>query len=297
MKNSIELQNFLSQYQTSPNTITTYKGIINRMLSSINKPISKISKEDVIKYFTSLVNKYGNISNTSMIHQTILCLFFRFVKRMDLHDSIYHSHRNPNSNPLFHIKIPERSMLDTKKLITDEEYRKLLSVINYNRDVFIIKLFHCTGMRVHEETNIKVEDYREYYDDKEKEMIYGFNILGKGRGRGKRGRFVPITRECSDLFKKYVKEKGLKTDDYLFGISVSGVQKMLKTSCEKAGIRHVTCHSFRHTFVTNMVNAGMTSLELSKITGHTVKILEDVYYHATPEIIGRGYKKYFKEES
>ena len=91
MKNSIELQNFLSQYQTSPNTITTYKGIINRMLSSINKPLGKITKDDVEKYFTSLVNKYGNISNTSMIHQTILCLFFRFVKRMDLHDSIYHS--------------------------------------------------------------------------------------------------------------------------------------------------------------------------------------------------------------
>ena len=288
-----ELNNFLQQYTSSLKTLNTYKGCINRMLKSIGKNIKNITQDDIINYFSWLIKQHSN-TNTVLSYQTILCNFFRQIGRTDLYNCIYHSRKQPNPNMLFRIKPShEQTIFDTKKLITDEEYNKLLSVINCKRDMIIIKFFRCTGVRVAEEVNIKVEDYHEYYDKEEKKMRYGFEIMGKGRYK----RFVFIPEKFSVFFKEYVKENNLKPDDYLVGLSVSGVQKMLKKLCEKAGIRHLICHSFRHTFVTYMVNAGMDSLSLSKITGHSREILEKLYYQATPQIIGRGYKKYFKEES
>ena len=66
------------------------------------------------------------------------------------------------------------------------------------------------------------------------------------------------------------------------------VQKVVQRLCEKYNeeniipLPHITPHVFRHTFCTNMANAGMDVKNLQYIMGHAdVSMTLNVYTHAT----------------
>ena len=279
-----ELDNFLQQYKGSPNTISTYQGIIRRMLNSIGKPISKITGEDIKKYFTSLVNKYGNISNTSMSHQTTLCCFFRYIKRMDLHDSIYHNRRNPNPNPMFHIKMPNIRPLDRTKLVSEEEYRKLLEIIKQMRDRIIVCLLYNSAVRIAELYNIRIKDI---------DFTEGsIHIWGKGKHGSVRERPTSTMREDFNMIQKYVLDNGLKSEDRLLDITVSAMQKRLHFLCDVAGIRPLHPHMFRHAAITKMFENGMPIEKISAMVGTSVEVLRKRYIHTSSKFVSDAYKEY-----
>ena len=273
IKNNKELTGFLQQYTGSKNTQSTYSGIIQRMLSSIGKPLSKIMVEDIKKYFTSLVNNPVISNTTKLQHQIILCSFFQHCKRIDLHSCIYHSKKQPNPIGLFHIRAKNPVPLDEEKQIVKEhEYQALLNEAKILRDEIILRILWDTGCRVGELAQVTIKDI-----NMEKGKFY---FHGKGMsGRGERPRYQNTKMQNISLIQKYIKDIGLGPDDKLIGITVSGIQKRLKFLCSRANIRPLHPHQFKHNYCSRKLLAGMTSDEVGVRVGTSAEVIRKTYFH------------------
>jgi len=141
--------------------------------------------------------------------------------------------------------------LDTKQekpdwvYLTEEQVKKLAENAKYEYKVLIWFLFD-TGIRAPTELlNIKVSDI--YNDFKELQIR---EEISKTFGRR-----IKLML-CSEIIKEYVKEKNLKSDDFLFDICYVVVNRYLKRlgmrvfgdSVSPAGQRYcdLTMYDFRH---------------------------------------------------
>lgn len=62
-------------------------------------------------------------------------------------------------------------------------------------------------------------------------------------------------------------------------LSAFQIWKIFKSRAKQAQIRHVFPHLARHTTVTWLRESGMSSAEVSKLTGQTERTIEDIYTH------------------
>lgn len=61
-------------------------------------------------------------------------------------------------------------------------------------------------------------------------------------------------------------------------------KKLLPQACQKAGVKNIGPHGFRHTFASHYLMNGGSIWDLSKILGHsTIKLTNDYYGHFTRE--------------
>lgn len=83
----------------------------------------------------------------------------------------------------------------------------------------------------------------------------------------------------------YIKHNGSCPDEYyIFGgpkpLSTSTIDRYKAKACEKANIRPITQHQFRHSYATRMIHKGIPIDEVSKSIGHSkVSMTVDVYLH------------------
>ncbi|MGM0644105.1 MAG: tyrosine-type recombinase/integrase, partial [Thermodesulfobacteriota bacterium] len=60
----------------------------------------------------------------------------------------------------------------------------------------------------------------------------------------------------------------------------SGLQKAVKTAVKKAGLtKRVTCHTFRHSFATHMLENGMNIRVVQDLMGHADVKTTEIYTH------------------
>lgn len=101
--------------------------------------------------------------------------------------------------------------------LTEEEVKKLCDNAKHDYKVFIMFLFD-TGIRAPTELmNVKISDL--YNECKELHI--------REEASKTFGRKIKLML-CSELLKPYIKNKGLKQDDYLFDINPSNVNRYLK---------------------------------------------------------------------
>ena len=157
------------------------------------------------------------------------------------------------SNPKKDKKMPNFLQYDElEKIIDSIELNTELDI----RNRLIVELLYATGLRVSELTSLKMKNI----SFKEKEI----RVIGKG---GKE-RIVYYGDYAADILKKYLKkarpvlEKDKKSDYLLLNnnggnLSVRGVQSILNNIIEKLALKHhVSPHTLRHTFATDLLNNG-----------------------------------------
>jgi integron integrase len=60
----------------------------------------------------------------------------------------------------------------------------------------------------------------------------------------------------------------------------SGLQKAVKTAVDRAGIqKRITCHSFRHTFATHLLEHGVNIRVVQELMGHADVKTTEIYTH------------------
>ncbi|UPY35936.1 tyrosine-type recombinase/integrase [Sediminicoccus sp. KRV36] len=82
--------------------------------------------------------------------------------------------------------------------------------------------------------------------------------------------------------------KGLATSDYVIefrGERISDVKTALSAACRRAGIKHISAHTLKHTSITWMVQAGMSYEKIAKATHTSKEIIERVYGHHNPAFL------------
>jgi len=164
----------------------------------------------------------------------------------------------------------ERKPRKLPRALTLEEWERLVSVVDNERDKFILYLLLYTGLRVGELTQITYSDIdwqarklhvRPEVGKKEKERYTEihpvlYQMLEKYKGR--RGRIIPLTGErVEQIVKNYAKKAGLPSE-------------------ARTGI---TPHKLRHTFATWMLEAGANIRTVQEALGHEDISTTMIYTH------------------
>ena len=161
------------------------------------------------------------------------------------------------------IRIKEPETLP--KAIPQEDIQLLLDAIASVRDRALILLLLRTGMRIGELLETQINDI--VMSDR-KILIY----LGS---KNYQGRAVYFSEDAEHALKHWLRMRD-STKRYLFygptleRLSYSTAWGVMRKTMERAGLVHkkYSLHSLRHTFATDMINAGMRVEVLQQLLGH-----------------------------
>ena len=160
------------------------------------------------------------------------------------------------------LKLPELLPL----AMEPEHLRCLLSVITHIRDRALILLLVRTGMRIGELLETRMSDINL---NEQKIMIYQARKTGVGR-------VVYFSDDAREALKRWLgkRDRGVEYLFYGYGrkrLTYGGAREIFKKCLKKAGLTEqgYTLHRLRHSFASELLNAGMRLECLQPLLGHT----------------------------
>lgn len=187
------------------------------------------------------------------------------------------------SNPAANLTMPRLEKKLPRSILTVEEVNEVLNATNVNeplgiRDRAILETLYATGIRRRELIQLKIEDV----DVKEGKL--NINL-----GKGNKDRVLPLGERAVLWISKYLREVRdsllKEVDDRALFLSKEGkefhpntlsflVLKYVKTSkIGKAG----SCHMFRHTMATQMLEGGADIRFIQQMLGHSSLKSTEIY--------------------
>ena len=151
------------------------------------------------------------------------------------------------------------------RAIPTEDLEQLLAAVASTRDRALILLLLHTGMRIGELLQVTMTDI----------ILPERKILLFIGAKNFHGRVVYYSREAEHELNKWLAERNPKSEYLFYGnkgrdLSYVGAWMIMKKALQKAGLeqRGYSLHSLRHTFATNMLNAGLRLEVLQQLLGH-----------------------------
>lgn len=287
-----KVKDFLEYLQvergSSPLTIRNYKHYLSRFMLwmesvGIREDLADINQDMVRSFRVYLSNLPGEnkatlARRTQGYHVIALRSFLKWLIRNDF------AVMAPDKIDL--PKIEERQV----KFLSGEQVDRMLNApsldsIQGKRDKAILEVLFSTGLRVSELTSLN----RDKVNLETKE----FGIIGKG---GK-ARVVFLSNRATDWLVKYLNErndhfkplfihhKGKMdpvTPDEKMRLTPRSVQRMIKKYSHKMKMpMEVTPHVMRHSFATDLLNAGADIRSVQEMLGHKNISTTQIYTHVT----------------
>ncbi len=277
--NLIELWiNHLSKTK-SEYTKNTYLNHIKHFSSLLEKPLE--SKEDLEslkpKDIYLFADKCNNKPQSILANLSALKHYLKFGLRRGLID--------PSAYNELVIAIEDvREELNSKKeknfpkALSEEEITIIFSNIKNVKYIRVYKLFLHSGIRLSEYEKLKFENF-----------FIENNILwiklDKDMTKRKKARITPVlgkTKEESIEIGKELYELAKTFDENLF--VKRGVLQVYTERLSKRTNIDFSIHSFRHTYITNLVNYGFPAEIVKEFAGHeNIRTTFDTYYKFSPK--------------
>jgi len=149
------------------------------------------------------------------------------------------------------------------------------------RDEALFKMLYSSGCRVSEIAGLRMRDMR---------GDYGSAIV---HGKGNKDRVVFFSHDAVAAFRLYLEErktrlKSEKPSPYVFvsqrgsGLTVRGIYGIVSRYSSVEGTnRHVSPHTFRHSFATTMLNEGADIRIVQEMLGHSSISTTQRYTHVS----------------
>jgi len=272
---SLYVEQFLSYLRHRKNrslsTITTYRSILGFFLDSIkDPPINELSVRHVDEYASQLL-LYNFKPKTYRNRLVPVRSFIKYLYQKDFSDL------KPESIDIPADDVPEANFLNT------EEQDQLIRACNNLQEKALILFIMRSGLRVSEVVNVLVDD------------VYKRSVVVRC-GKGKKPRVTFINEEAERAIKKY--HATLQPQTYLFPNSSGGrisrqyVTRLVTIIAKRAGIKkHVSCHTLRHTFATEMLRRGARAEDVQPMLGHKNIRTTLIYMHFTDEYLHQRYEE------
>lgn len=155
------------------------------------------------------------------------------------------------------------------------------------RDKAILELLYSTGIRVFELVNASIPD-----------LDNDLNTL-KVLGKGSKSRYVFIGTTARSILHEYLelRQKNLCNNKYIFinqrgnQLTTRGVRYILNERRKTMGMeKKVTPHKFRHTFATDLLNAGADIRAVQEMLGHVSLSSTQIYLSVSKERLKEIYR-------
>lgn len=242
----------------SPRTKDAYVGCVTNFMKKCKKEPKKFTKKDVKEYLYYLVEKGMTRSTLNLNLQALKFALNNILGKR------------------FILNLPgAKKASKLPVVLSKKEVISIFDVIKNKKHKLMVRLMYSAGLRVSELVNLKVENL-------DLDNMSGWVRRGKGN------------KDRMFIIAKSIKEDlvGLMSEDYIFKgrrghISVRTVQQVVKKATKKAKIRKmVSCHTFRHSFATHLIEDGYPITTVQVLLGHKSVETTMIYIHiASPQLI------------
>jgi len=265
-------------------TFGTIKGFLGFVKEGGLSDVGQITRREVEGYIEREQDRGLKVSTVDLRVGTLKA-FFRFLVERDVLPAQVISKK-------LRLKVPDA----LPRAMDPEDVTRLLKEITHVRNRAIVMVLLRTGMRIGELLNtvmseLSVKDRRIEIYEAEKTRV---------------GRVVYLSDDALDTLKAWLKERDPEKPYLFYGqggkkLTYGGARVMFRKYLDSAGLSPKGCslHCLRHTFATELLNAGMRLECLQQLLGHesvemtrryarlTDKTREEEYFRAMA-IIERG---------
>ena len=241
----------------------------------ITKLILEAYQRHMHRYRKSNGNPLG--ISTRMSRTSHLKSYFKWLCRQD-----YLPH-----NPASELEMPREEKRLPEDPLSKEQIITILNTPDISdllglRDRAILETFYCTGIRRSELVRLQEQDFNR--DRK---------TLQIRQGKGSKDRVVPICGNAFEWLIRYQdqvrpylcldpKEQNLFLSSYGQAFNPDAISKMVKRYIGKAKIgRTGSCHLFRHSCATHMLENGADIRFIQQLLGHAKLDTTQVYTHVS----------------
>ena len=284
----------------SAHTAENYKLYLERFIEFTDDIIvDKITSETIRKYRLWL-NRYKNNNDdelstiTQSYHLIALRGFLNYLSKRDIISL------SPNK-----IELPKVSRRQVTFLHYDE-IEQILSKINLDtntglRDRAIIELLFSSGLRISELVNL----------DRDHINIARREFMVRGKGQKDRPVFISITAsECVNnylktrtdsfppLFINYSRNNAITNSGDYRRLGARSIQRIVNKYTRMASItKHVSPHTMRHSFATDLLMNGADIRSVQAMLGHSNISTTQVYTHVTDQHLREIHEKFHSDKT
>lgn len=242
----------------------------------------KLDKRTLRGFIASL--KENEINKRTIVRRiSALRSFFKFAYR----------EKFISENPMEEIESPR---LDKRipVFLSYDQVQKLFDVPDKNcylgfRDRCIMELFYSSGLRVSELVGLNRYDFDAQ------------NLTVKLKGKGKKERIVPITKNASDWIVSYLThpERHKDHEGHLAEVDGEAIflnrlgtrltarsvdRKFVKYLLASGLAANITPHTIRHTIATHWLENGMDLKTIQMLLGHSCLATTTIYTHVSTKL-------------
>ncbi len=239
------------------------------------------NEKDRDAYLEYLYDRHLSRNSVSRKLSSIRCFYHYLKEEGIVLENYFQEVKNP------------KKVLGLPKYAKNQDLEKMFSVFDKTnslgqRNALILEMLYATGVRVGELVNIKLSDINSF--------DHTIRILGKGR----KMRMVFYGSYCEDVLNLYLhdgyRSLNTKNSDYLFlnknggKLSSRYVAIVIDKAVRKCEIDyHISPHTLRHTFATDLLNAGADLMSVKEMLGHSSINTTSIYTHVTSEQLRKVY--------
>ena len=209
-----------------------------------------------------------------------------------------------NKNPMKNVVRPKVKNVHKEftNFYTKEELKKFLMYAEkYNQKAFtLFRLLAYTGLRRGEALALKWSDidFKENVLSVKRTLTKGLNnkVIVQTPKTSSSYRKIAIDKSTANILKQWQQEQrkqaviiSITSDQVIFNrgvenkpLSEGAIVNWNKVICEKAGLRRITIHGFRHTNASLLFEAGVSMKDVQTRLGHkSIKTTMDIYTHVS----------------
>jgi integrase/recombinase XerD len=285
-------QSFLKlERSLSSNSIVAYTEDVERFVQFLAEKKYTLNPEQIEhEHMTEFLKWLNSLDRSATTQSRVISGMRAFYKYLLLENLV-------NKNPTELIETPKmgRKLPD---VLDVQDIDKIMAQVDMStpkgeRDRTMLETMYSCGLRVSELVNLKISDL--FFDT-------GFiRVIGKGDKQ----RLIPIGSVAMKFINSYkdqvrvhsLVQKGF--EDFLFlnqrgkKLTTTMVFLILQALVAKTGMKkHVSPHTFRHSFATHLVEGGADLRAVQEMLGHESITTTEIYTHMDRKYLQQTIEKF-----
>lgn len=274
----------------SAHTVSNYRRDLERFSSYITAQSADLDwlaiDHRMCRYFLAELTNQGYHRRSIARFISTLRSFWNYLLRESL----------VSRNPWEFLVVPTANKR-LPEVVYSDEMTELLDEIDVSRpagirDRTMCELLYSAGLRVSELVALNVEDVvfseqeiRVLHGKGEKTRIVLFGTIAKAW-------LLHYLEQARPLWVLNPGEKALFVNQTGTRLSVRSVQYLIHQLADKLAFeKHITPHTFRHSFATALLNGGADLRVVQELLGHTSLSTTQLYTHLTTEKLQTTYNR------